>query len=253
MRVLNAETIGLIKQWESFVAYAYDDADGSRPPKPIDWTQGVTWRGTLTIGYGHTGPDVRPGLRIDQAQAEALLRQDLAPCCAAVEAVVSVPLSDNQFGAMVSFAFNAGTGALASSTLLKRLNAGDYAAVPAELMRWTKTTIDGRLVVSPGLANRRAAEAGLWARGSFVAGAGVDAAPATGISGKHVAAAATAGVASTPAIATVIDTIGGSSYQLAQAQSWLGQHTWLGYLVGGVLLAGIGYLVYLAWRRARAA
>ena len=75
--------------------------------------------------------------------------------------------------ALVGFAFNAGTGAFRQSTLLRKLNAGEYDAVPFELAKWNKTTIAGRRVVSPGLVNRRAAEAGLWVKGDFVTSASV--------------------------------------------------------------------------------
>jgi lysozyme len=85
---------------------------------------------------------------------------------------VKVDLTDNQFGALVMFAFNAGIGAFKGSTLLKKLNHGNYNAVPAELPKWNKTTIDGKKVVSNGLVNRRAAEAGLWAKGGFIQSSG---------------------------------------------------------------------------------
>jgi lysozyme len=72
--------------------------------------------------------------------------------------MVKVPLIQAQFDVLVSFAFNCGTAALKRSTLLKRVNAGAFEAVPAELMKWTKT--DGREL--PGLVRRRRAESALW-------------------------------------------------------------------------------------------
>jgi hypothetical protein len=75
-----------------------------------------------------------------------------------VDRLVTVPLSQNQFDALVSFTFNVGEGALAKSTLLKKLNAGKYSEVPAELMKWTKG--GGREL--PGLVRRRRAECALW-------------------------------------------------------------------------------------------
>jgi lysozyme len=79
------------------------------------------------------------------------------------ERLVNVPLTDNQFAVLVSFDFN--TGALDKSTLLKKLNVGDHDAVPGELMKWVNA--GGKK--STGSVNRRSTEAGLWAKGAFVA------------------------------------------------------------------------------------
>ncbi|EJF81752.1 hypothetical protein MCS_00177, partial [Bartonella doshiae NCTC 12862 = ATCC 700133] len=73
-------------------------------------------------------------------------------------------LSDEQFGALVSFCYNVGIAAFQNSTLLKRLNRGDYEAVPTELQKWTKAS--GKRL--QGLVHRRVAEAGLWAKGAYV-------------------------------------------------------------------------------------
>jgi lysozyme len=110
----------------------------------------------LTIGFGSTGPHVKEGMRITRNEAEQLLMKDVARFEARVNRLVKVPLTQGQFDALVSFDFN--TGALHSSTLLKRLNAGNHAAVPAQLMRWTKG--GGREL--PGLVRRRRDEAELW-------------------------------------------------------------------------------------------
>jgi lysozyme len=146
-RRINAEGLALIKRWEGCRLEAYKCAAG-------------VW----TIGYGHTRT-ARQGLRITQEQAEALLREDLRVFEAAVDDAVTVQLTDNQFAALVSWAFNVGVSAMRSSTLIRKLNLGDYDVVPRELVRWAK--VEGKPV--HGLANRRAAEAGLWARGAFVA------------------------------------------------------------------------------------
>lgn len=69
----------------------------------------------------------------------------------------------------MSFTFNVGEHAFETSTLLKRLNAGDFAGVPEELARWNKVTINGRKVVSNGLTRRRAREAKLFATGVYTA------------------------------------------------------------------------------------
>lgn len=162
-RTVNDETISLVKRWEGLKLTAYPDP-GSKNGEP--WT----------IGYGHTSDGflkVNRGLTISTQVAEDALTFDLNETAAAIEPLIKADLSDNQFGALVSFAFNVGVSAFRKSTLLKKLNAGDYAAVPAQLARWNKN--DGK--VMDGLINRRAAEAGLWAKGSFVTSRTVPAQP----------------------------------------------------------------------------
>lgn len=177
-RQVNATTEAALKLWESFIPFVYDDADPKPGLKKTRLRPGMKVRGTATQGYGHTGPDVYPGAPdVTEAQALAWLRGDLDPCERAVATSVKVDLTDNQFGALVMFAFNAGIGAFKSSTLLKKLNAGNYTAVPGELAKWNKTTIDGKKVVSNGLVNRRAAEAGLWAKGGYIQSSGTPALP----------------------------------------------------------------------------
>jgi lysozyme len=122
--------------------------------------------GKPTIGYGHTGPDVTPGdvgdLTISLEEAEALLKSDLEKFSAGVWDLVTVPLSDNQHGALTSFAFNLGLGNLKASTLLKMVNARDFAGAALQFARWDKATVRGVKVVLPGLTKRRAAEAKLF-------------------------------------------------------------------------------------------
>lgn len=147
--------IDLIKQWEGRYLKAYHGA-ADRP-------------GLLTIGYGHTDaagpPKVYAGMKITEAEAETILKNDLSKVEEAVERLVKVKLNDHQFATLVSFVFNVGEGNFRKSTLLKKLNAKDYDAVPSELMKWTMA--NGKRV--QGLANRRAAEAGLWVKGAPVA------------------------------------------------------------------------------------
>ena len=118
--------------------------------------------GILTIGYGHTSaagaPEVKEGMTITQDEAESILKNDLVKYEQPVAAMVKVPLEQNQFDVLVDFAYNAGVGALKSSTLLKKVNAGDFDAVPDELMKWTK----GGGKVLPGLVRRRQAESAWW-------------------------------------------------------------------------------------------
>ena len=93
--------------------------------------------GVWTIGYGHTA-DVKSGMAITKVDAERLLLQDLKRFEEGVEALVKVPLTSNQFSALVSFAFNCGLAALRSSTLLKKLNVGDLNGAAREILRWDK-------------------------------------------------------------------------------------------------------------------
>jgi lysozyme len=125
--------------------------------------------GNPTIGCGHSGPDVHLGQTITREQADALFRADIRPCEAAVNANVTVPLTQNQFDALCSWTFNVGIGALQSSTLLKVLNAGKYEQVPAQMLKWVHS--GGK--VNNGLINRRNSEIGQWTRGAFVSSATV--------------------------------------------------------------------------------
>ncbi|GAA5095477.1 lysozyme [Bartonella acomydis] len=151
MRKISQNGLALMKQWEGLRLSAYKDAIG-------------IW----TIGYGHTNsagkPFVHKGMAITEQQAEDLLRQDLKQFEDAVEQAVQVALTDEQFAALVSFCYNVGTTAFCNSTLLKKLNAGEYEAIPTELQKWTKA--GGKRL--QGLVHRRAAEAGLWAKGAYV-------------------------------------------------------------------------------------
>ena len=106
-----------------------------------------------TIGYGHTG-NVKEGDSITKAEAEALLDKDLQTFRNGVKRLVKVPLNENQFGALVSFAYNIGLGSLQSSTLLKMLNAGDYTGAADQFLRWNKS--GGKVLT--GLVRRREAE-----------------------------------------------------------------------------------------------
>ena len=141
-RSINSTALALIKESEGCVLTAYRD--------PV---------GILTIGYGHTGPDVTSGLQINMAEADALLKEDLAKFEAGVADLVKVPITDNQFGALVSFAYNLGLGALGESTLLRKLNAGDYSGASEEFPKWVNA--GGQKL--PGLVTRRERERKLFA------------------------------------------------------------------------------------------
>lgn len=141
-RIVNAAGLALVKVFEGLRLEAYQDTSG-------------IW----TIGYGHTR-SVKPGDSISAARAEQLLEADLMEAERAVEALVKVSLTDNQFSALVSFVFNLGDGAFARSTMLRKLNEGGYALVPACLKAWIFD--NGRVL--QGLVKRRAAEAALWSK-----------------------------------------------------------------------------------------
>ena len=113
--------------------------------------------GVWTIGYGHTA-NVKEGDTIDQEAAEAFLIEDLESFERDVSRLVEVPLTQQQFDALVSWTFNLGAGNLAESTLLKKLNNYQYAEVPEQMMRWVRA---GGQVLD-GLVKRRAAEAALF-------------------------------------------------------------------------------------------
>jgi len=114
----------------------------------------VDQRGVWTIGYGHTGPNVHAGLRITEEEAEVFLESDIAGAVAGVNRLVTTPLTQNQFDALVDFTFNLGCASLMHSTLLRRVNAGEFAEASREFLLWDH--IRGRVV--PGLLRRRQAE-----------------------------------------------------------------------------------------------
>ena len=132
--------IELIKSFEGRRLVAYQDSVG-------------VW----TIGYGHT-KDVWEDRLIIKSTADRLLAEDLAEFEEYVNTLVKVPLTQNQFDALVSWTFNLGPTNLTESTLLKKLNAGDYDAVPDEIRRWNKAVGE----VLEGLVRRREAEAALF-------------------------------------------------------------------------------------------
>jgi lysozyme len=140
-----------IEQWEGAALTAYDDGTG-----------------TLTIGYGHTTaaglPRVYVGMTITSDEADAILSSDLASVEADVNHHVIGTIDQNQFDALVSFDYN--TGALDRSNVLAAVNAGNIGAVPGCLIMWDHATVNGQLVVMPGLLRRRQAEGVLFNTGT---------------------------------------------------------------------------------------
>lgn len=146
-RTINKAGLDLIKQYEGLRTTAY-----LCPAK------------VPTIGYGSTQGLTRADVgrkTVTTAQAETLLRADLVRFEKAVSKLVTIRLTENQYAALVSFAFNLGEGNLAKSTLLKRINAGaSTALIEQSWMQWVNA--GGKRL--QGLVNRRAAEMALWKR-----------------------------------------------------------------------------------------
>ena len=109
--------------------------------------------GVPTIGYGHTR-GVSLGMSITEEQAEGYLLEDIHEFELAIQRLVYTRLTQNQFDALVSFTFNLGIGSLKTSTLLKKLNAGDIAGAANEFNKWVYA--GGKKL--KGLIKRRAAE-----------------------------------------------------------------------------------------------
>ncbi|MFA3104176.1 lysozyme [Acinetobacter pittii] len=137
--------LNLIKGFEGKRLNAYDDGVGV-------WTIGFG-----TIKYPN-GARVKKGDTCTEQQAEDYLRNDLAKFEAAINKLVKVPLTQNQFDALASFTYNLGETNLANSTLLKKLNKGDYQGAADQFLVWNKA--GGK--VMKGLVRRREAERALF-------------------------------------------------------------------------------------------
>lgn len=164
VREINQSGLDLIKSFEGL-------ADGN--PTTANLDPYLDPIGIWTIGWGHAiwdGNDFLRGAKnkpraaalypngITMPQAEALLRADLLDTCRDVQTMIAQPVADNQYAALVSFAYNCGAGNLKKSTLLRLVNAGDFSGAAAEFGKWNKA--GGKEL--PGLTRRRAAEAALF-------------------------------------------------------------------------------------------
>jgi lysozyme len=114
--------------------------------------------GNWTIGYGHAGASVLAGQSISGPDAETLLQADLAEAVGCVNRAVQVVICQCQFDAMVDFCFNAGRGNFVQSTLLRKVNGGDFVGAAAQFALWVHA---GGEVVA-GLVRRRNAEASMF-------------------------------------------------------------------------------------------
>ena len=139
---VSQECVDLVKFFEGFEANAY-----------------LCPANVWTIGYGRTR-NVREGDVVNERQAERDLLEELEEFADQVLNTVKVELLQHQLDALTSWTYNLGVGNLSSSTLLKKLNIGDYESVPSEMVRWNKA--GGKVLA--GLTRRREAEAELWAK-----------------------------------------------------------------------------------------
>ena len=137
----NALCISLVKEFEGCKLCSYQD-------------QGGIW----SVGYGTTGPFVTPNMKITQSTADAWLINHIDTVSAALTRMIKTPINENQFGALVSLAYNIGIGHFASSSALALLNEGFLEQVPSHIALWNKVND----VVNTGLVRRRAAEIALW-------------------------------------------------------------------------------------------
>ncbi len=120
--------------------------------------------GKWTIGYGHTH-GVRSGMSATLEECEDFLKEDLKRTGAHIKQSIGVPLTQPQFDALVSFVFSVGVINFRKSSLLAKLNKGDYNAIPAEIIKWNRAKVEGEMAALSGLTRRRTAEASLWTVG----------------------------------------------------------------------------------------
>lgn len=167
-RQINDNGLNLIKSFEGI-------RDGDKTTPNLDpYLDPV---GIWTIGYGHAltrngeflrGEGDRQAARnlypngLTRAQCDELLRKDLESRCKQVESTIIINVTDNQFAACVSLAFNIGISAFTHSTLLSCLNLGQYTKAAEQFLVWDKVTVNGKKVALPGLKRRRIAEKELF-------------------------------------------------------------------------------------------
>ena len=147
--MVNDATVALIKSFEGLVLNSYPDPATNGEP--------------YTVGYGTTiypdGTKVKLGQSITKEQAEQYLKHDIDTFAKNISPLIKSTLNPNQFGAIVSFAYNVGVGNLKSSTLLKKVNANPSdPAISNEFSKWNKA--NKKVMVK--LTKRRVAEATLY-------------------------------------------------------------------------------------------
>lgn len=149
--MIGASGLALIKSSEGLRTTAYAD--------PV---------GIPTVCYGHTGPEVRLGMRVSADECERVLKQDIAahqPVLlpgSPTNCIGNAPLNQNQLDALTSFTFNVGNSKFCKSTMARRLLVLDYSGAAAEFPKWSKARVGGKFVQLPGLHKRRLAEQKLF-------------------------------------------------------------------------------------------
>ena len=138
----------LIQKWESFKPKAY-----------------LCPAGVWTVGWGSTGTGIGPNTVWSREQADRRFLEDLTGFGRQVDKVIKVALEAHQKAAVVSLAYNIGMANLKSSTLLRKINAGDMAGAALEFKKWNKARVSGKLTELRGLTNRRAEEAAMFRGG----------------------------------------------------------------------------------------
>jgi lysozyme len=141
MNTLGSAGENLIKSFEELKLTAYQDQ-----------------RGRWTCGFGHTGPDVVQGTTCTPEQAEVWFQADTLAAVNGVDTSIQTNVTQNQFDALVSFTFNVGVGAEGHSTMVKLVNARNFAGAAAQFPLWDH--VDG--VPNAGLLRRRKAEQALF-------------------------------------------------------------------------------------------
>lgn len=134
---ISSACVAFVATHEGFVDHTYDDAAGIK-----------------TIGYGHTGTDVKAGQTITRQDAQELLVKDAQKHWDGIKKYIKVPISQGEADAYTSFAYNVGVNNFRNSTLLKKLNTGDYSGACKQLLRWNRS--GGKVL--KGLTKRRQAE-----------------------------------------------------------------------------------------------
>jgi GH24 family phage-related lysozyme (muramidase) len=173
-------SVKFIAGWEQFVPWVYDDKvkpvrmvlNGKRCLIPPKWVPGTPVKGTLTFGFGHTDAAKHPmkcrelltrGTDLTLEEAYDILHVDLSDVVRVVNSLVKVTLTQSQADALYSITFNFGEGNLRKSSLLAKLNRGDYAGARAAFDLYvTSKGAGGVREFMPGLQNRRDAEQKLW-------------------------------------------------------------------------------------------
>lgn len=154
---------------EGTIRHVYDDG----VPGGKMWRKGTKLRGRLTAGTGHLLNDAEIAQWAGKAIPEDVIArwfdEDTDIAESNVARVVKVPLKSNQRDVLIDVAFNVGNGAFNKSTILKRVNAKEYDRVPEQLLRWTKATVDDKMVTLPGLVKRANDRVAYWNAPEFSA------------------------------------------------------------------------------------